>query len=118
MLSGLQVVGRRTLTHADKKELPYITTVMEVQRNAVLRKIDKTQNKDYKFDLSSTLTSFWCESLLLFDLSLFSVFNIHNVISQEFLFWYLFQINTLVSRILHFMCCYILLKAVVKTVTE
>ena len=39
VLSGLQVVGRRAVIHADKKTLPYIeATIMEIQRCSSLRK--------------------------------------------------------------------------------
>ena len=93
MLSGLQVVGRRTLTHADKNNFPTSQPSWKYNEMLFCVRLIKRRTRTIRFDLSSTFTSFWCESLLLFDLSLCSVFNIHNIISQEFLFGICFKLT-------------------------
>ena len=104
VFSGLQVLGRRTVTHADKKELPYIeATIMEIQRNSVLRKKYLKLKKNYNSNLSSTsnvretsISSFYLYVVL------FRYINIHNTIFNISLYFFSDIYLLLLSRFLMF----------------
>ena len=92
------------MTHADKKELPYIeATIMEIQRNSVLRKKYLKLKKNYNSNLSSTsnvretsISSFYLYVVL------FRYINIHNTIFNISLYFFSDIYLLLLSRFLMF----------------